>query len=153
MKGKLKGKRYRWNPPECQSHLPVCYCTLETGFWCKACKKFCRSFRVRKKRNVNFHVWQTTISIREGIHKPRTSTFLCPHLVVQKYDGMQKWWSTCPVVLSCWLLCHVIYLKLIKEYLFAKLNKVTKWQLFFTQNGPRLSFWVKIVVILWIYSA
>ena len=58
---------------------------------------------------------QATISIREEIHKLRTSTFLRPHLVIQKYDGMQEWWSTCSLVLSCRLLCHVIYLKLRKK--------------------------------------
>ena len=39
--------------------------------------------------------------------------------------------STCPLVFGCWELSHVI----------------------FTRNGPRLSFWVKIVVILWICPA
>ena len=40
-----------------------------------------------------------------------------------------------------------------KKELLAKLSKFIKWQLhIFTQNGPRLSLRVKIVVIMWIFS-
>ena len=56
-------------------------------------------------------------------------------------------WSTCPLVFFSWLLDHVTYLKLKKKWLFAKLNKFTKWQLlslkmttFFTQDYFELSF-------------
>ena len=54
--------------------------------------------------------------------------------------------STCPIVFDFWELSHVIFLKLRKKQLLAKLSK-------FTQNGPRLSFWVKMVLILWICTA
>ena len=50
-----------------------------------------------------------------------------------------------------WLLDHVIYLKLSRNCL-VKLSKLKKY----IQNCPgwtKLSFWVKIVVILWICSA
>ena len=69
-----------------------------------------------------------------------------------QFDRWQRW-STCPLVFSSWLLNHVIYLKLRKKELLAKLSKLTKWQNIFTQNGHRLSFWGKTVVILWIISA
>ena len=35
-------------------------------------------------------------------------------------------WSTCPLAIDCWLLNHVIYLKLRKKKLLAKLGKLTK---------------------------
>ena len=36
--------------------------------------------------------------------------------------------STCPLVLGCWDLSHVIFLKPRKKELLAKLRKFTKWQ-------------------------
>ena len=39
-------------------------------------------------------------------------------------------WSTCVLVYFSWLLDHVIYLKLRKKEIMAKLSKFTKWQLF-----------------------
>ena len=56
-------------------------------------------------------------------------------------------WSTCLLVFGSWLLDHMIYLKLRKEELCAKLSKFTIW------HSKWLLFWVKIVVILWIWSA
>ena len=38
--------------------------------------------------------------------------------------------STCPLVLGCWELSHVIFLKLSKKELLAKLSKFIKWQHF-----------------------
>ena len=38
--------------------------------------------------------------------------------------------STCPLVFGCWELSHVIFLKLKKKELLAKLNKLTKCQPF-----------------------
>ena len=35
----------------------------------------------------------------------------------------------------------------------CKPEQIHKMTIIFTQNGPRLSFWVKMVVILWICSA
>ena len=35
----------------------------------------------------------------------------------------------------------------------CKAEQVSKMTTIFTQNGPRLSFWVKMVIILWICSA
>ena len=40
-----------------------------------------------------------------------------------------------------------------KEITACKSCAIHKLTIIFTQNGPRLSFWVKIVVILWICSA
>ena len=40
-----------------------------------------------------------------------------------------------------------------EEELFTKLNKFSKLQKRSLQNVPRLSFWLKIVAILWIFSA
>ena len=60
--------------------------------------------------------------------------------------------STCFLVLGFWELNHVTFTKLRKKELLAKLCKFTKWQLFFTQNENLGLFWVKIVVILWIWS-
>ena len=37
-----------------------------------------------------------------------------------------------------------------KERTACKAEKIHKMKIIFTQNDPRLSFWVKIVVILWI---
>ena len=67
-----------------------------------------------------------------------------------------RWWSTCYLRFFICLLDHMIYLKLRKKKcLLAKLSKLTrhKMTIIFTQNGPRLSFWTKIVLILWISSA
>ena len=38
-------------------------------------------------------------------------------------------WSTCPLVFGCWEISHVIFHKLRKKELLAKLRKFTKWQL------------------------
>ena len=40
-----------------------------------------------------------------------------------------------------------------KERTSCKAEQIHKMTIFFTQNGPRLLFWGKIVVILWIFSA
>ena len=40
-----------------------------------------------------------------------------------------------------------------KERTACKAEQVHKMITDFTQNGPRLSFWVKMVVIFWIFSA
>ena len=40
-----------------------------------------------------------------------------------------------------------------KERTACKSDRIHKMTTIFTQNGLRLSFWVKIVVILWICSA
>ena len=61
-------------------------------------------------------------------------------------------WSTCPLAFGCWLLDHVISLKL-REIVVWQSEQIHKMWSFFTQTGPRLSFWVKLVVILWICSA
>ena len=63
------------------------------------------------------------------------------------------WWSTRPLAFGCLLFDHVIYLKLKKKWLYAKLRKFTDMTIFFTLNGPKLPLWVKIVVILWFCSA
>ena len=71
--------------------------------------------------------------------------------LVELVWGVKLRCSTCPLVFGCWVLSHVIFLMLRKKELLVKLSKFTKWQLdISTQKGPRLSFWVKIVVILWL---
>ena len=44
--------------------------------------------------------------------------------------GMKIKCSTCPLVFGFWELSHVIFLKLRKKKLPAKLSKFTKWQIF-----------------------
>jgi hypothetical protein len=44
-----------------------------------------------------------------------------------KYAGpFGLWCSICPLVFDCWELSHVIFLKLRKKELLAKLKKFTK---------------------------
>ena len=51
--------------------------------------------------------------------------------------------STCGLVFGCWELNPMIFLKLRKKELLAKMYKFTKWQLF----SLKTTIWVKIVVI------
>ena len=55
---------------------------------------------------------------------------------------------TCALVLGCWELSHVIFLMLRKKELLAKALQIHNLTFFFIQNGPRLSFGVKIVAVL-----
>ena len=56
-----------------------------------------------------------------------------------------------PLIFGCCELSHVIFLMLRTKELLAKISKFTKWQLFSLNVVlHRLSFWVKMIVILWI---
>ena len=67
------------------------------------------------------------------------------------------WCSTCPLVLGCWGLSHMQYWShdfshAKKETTACKAEQILKMTTIFTQNCLRLSFWLIIVVILWICS-
>ena len=60
----------------------------------------------------------------------------------------------CSLVFGCCKLSYLIFLKLRKKERTAfKADQIRKMTTIFTQNGPSLSLWVKMVVILWICSA
>ena len=56
--------------------------------------------------------------------------------------------TTCPLVFTCWVTTHVIFLILRKKRTACKAEQIHKMTTTFIKNGPGLSFWVKIVVIL-----
>ena len=96
----------------------------------------------------------TSDALNPPFFHQQKKNYMILHLIL--FICFRKRWfrcSTCLLVFFCWELSHVIFLKLRKKELLAKLKKFTKWQTICTQNGPRLSFWVKIVVVLWICSA
>ena len=59
-------------------------------------------------------------------------------------------WSTCPLLLDCWLLSHVIFLKLRKNNCSYKL---TKWQLFLLKMATSKLLSEVVVTISCIFSA
>ena len=91
----------------------------------------------------------------------------CKHLQCNWHDIY--WCSTLTLVFGCWELGHRIFIMMRTKKLATKLiHKMTTKYLFcyycsgsifyefvfiFTQSGPRLWFWVKILVIFWICSA
>ena len=105
------------------------------------------------------------MSLNIGYHNSIPSVRFSFTMIVI-YDSKSKWRKSesfhifygCPYLVVCfnWLLNHVIYFKLRKNFCCFKLCRFTKWKLFtfkmvvFFQQKP---FWVKISVIFWICSA
>ena len=79
---------------------------------------------------------QNSIIIRNSAHAHKLfAQFSLIPFCTQLYLFVRLglWWSTCPLVFDCWLLHHVIYLRLRMKWLLAKLRKSYKWQLFSLQ--------------------
>ena len=83
-----------------------------------------------------------------------SAIWLQPTFFIARVGAHKRhWWSTCPLAFDCWLLDYVIYLELRKKTLARPwpTEQIHKMTTVFTQNGSWLSFWVKIVAILWIW--
>ena len=99
-------------------------------------------------RIKNLYVFFAALTLR--------SWSLWVETIIYKKLFREGWYLRCPIcalVLGYWELSHVIFPMLKKKELLAKALQFHKLTIVFTQNGPRLSFGVKIVAILWICSA
>ena len=105
----------------CKSDL-VHLCTWQT-YECLKCVR-------QRNGGISIH-WRHFHAIAED-QKFQTKISSCGLLMFQLNQITQSLvrCSTCPLVFECCKLSYVIFLKLRKKELLAKLSKFTKWQLF-----------------------